>query len=164
MRLLVVSDTHGWINPVINYVKSHATAFDGMIHLGDHYRDAVKIGHLLELPVYAVRGNCDALSSAPEDLLVELSGKRVFLTHGHHYGVKYSLLRLHLKAVEEGVDLVCFGHTHVVAQVHEQGVVLFNPGSASEPRAGGYPSIGIIEIDDRGIHTKVVPLLGHSSE
>jgi len=158
MRILVVSDTHGYIDPVVAYINAQSTPFDGLWHLGDYYKDAIKIGHLTGLQVQAVKGNCDSYADAEDDLSLKIMGYHVLLTHGHHYGVKYSLLKIHLKAIEGYYDLVCFGHTHRVAQVREGGVKFFNPGSASEPRSGGYPSVGIVEISDMGIKTTIVPL------
>ncbi len=159
MRILVVSDTHGYIDPVVAYIKAHPNTFDGLWHLGDYYKDGIKIGHLTGLKVHAVKGNCDSYANADEDISLKLNGYHILLTHGHHYGVKYSLLKIHLKAIEGYYDLVCFGHTHMVTQAREGGVKLFNPGSASEPRSGGYPSIGIVELGDMGIKTTIVPLL-----
>lgn len=159
MRILVVSDTHGHIEPVIAYMKNHPNHFDAMWHLGDHHKDALRIGHLTGVEVHGVKGNCDSYSNAEDDLIFKIKGYKVLLTHGHHYGVKYSLLKIHLKAIEEYCDLVCFGHTHIATQLVENGVTLFNPGSASQPRTGGYPSVGIIDITESGIKTSIVPLL-----
>lgn len=160
MKVLVISDTHGAVNGVCNYVAQHPKMFDCIWHLGDHYKDGLIIEKKTGLEVFGVKGNCDAYAQGREDLILNVMGRKILLTHGHHYGVKYSLLRLHLKAMEVGCDLVCFGHTHVATQVLETGISFFNPGSASSPRAGGFPSVGIVTLDESGVHTSVVPLLG----
>ncbi len=55
-----------------------------------------------------------------------------------------------------GVDAIVFGHTHVpYAKVHN-GVFLFNPGSLI-PRSGG-PTLGLLEIDNRGISGRIISL------
>ncbi len=55
-----------------------------------------------------------------------------------------------------GVDAIVFGHTHVpYAKVHN-GVFLFNPGSLV-PRSGG-PTLGLLEIDNRGISGRIISL------
>lgn len=159
MKALVVSDTHGKIDQVIDFIKRYPDKFDVVWHLGDHYKDGLKIGTMTGLDVYSVKGNCDGYAVASEDVYLEIEGYKVLLTHGHLYGVKYSMLRLHLKAMEERCDMVCFGHTHVATDESDGGIKLFNPGSASLPRAGGYPSVGVIEVGKRGILTAIVPLL-----
>lgn len=159
MKALVVSDTHGKIEDVVSFVMKNKDGFNCIWHLGDHYKDGHKLSNLTGLDVYAIKGNCDAYAFASEDVYLEIEGYRILLTHGHLYGVKYSMLRLHLKAMEEHCDMVCFGHTHVANEATEGGIVLFNPGSAALPRAGGYPSVGIVEITKEGIKTAIVPLL-----
>lgn len=159
MKALVISDTHGKIDNVVSFIKKHSDLFDCIWHLGDHYKDGQKISSVTGLDVYAVKGNCDAYAIASEDVYLDVDGYRIMLTHGHLYGVKYSMLRLHLKAMEEKCDMVCFGHTHVAAEGGESGITLFNPGSAALPRTNGYPSVGIVEVTREGIKTSIVPLL-----
>jgi len=158
MRILVVSDTHGLIEPVITFLETRRERFDEIWHLGDHYKDAVKLHKRTGIPVHAVKGNCDMIAHVPEDMILTVCNHKILLTHGHLYGVKYSLLRLHLKAVEEKIQLVCFGHSHVATQSFDSGVTLFNPGSPSNPRLGSFPTIGIVEISESGIETKIIPL------
>jgi predicted phosphodiesterase len=87
-----------------------------------------------------------------------LGGKRIMMTHGHDYSVKFTLSRLCAEANKKGADIVLFGHTHqryeryLPAGETEYGVALskpmylFNPGSI-----GGYEaSFGCIEIDQSG--------------
>lgn len=163
MKVLVISDTHGYIEPVIKYMKTYPMLFDRVWHLGDHYKDALNIASATGCDMIGVKGNCDSHAMANEDAYLEIAGKRILLTHGHLYGVKHSLLRLHLKGLEEKLDLICFGHTHMATQTKEDGVILFNPGSASLPRLGNYPSIGLLAISETGIRTTIVPLLESQS-
>ncbi|MDH8678940.1 metallophosphoesterase [Fusibacter bizertensis] len=163
MKVLVISDTHGYIAPVIRYMKKYPMLFDRVWHLGDHFKDALGIASATGCDMIGVKGNCDSHANANEDEILEVSGKRVLLTHGHLYGVKHSLLRLHLKGLEDHLDLICFGHTHMATQTEEDGVILFNPGSASLPRLGGYPTIGLLTISENGIKTTIIPLLESQS-
>lgn len=162
MKILVVSDTHGAIDHVVAFVKAHRKEIDVIWHLGDHHKDAVKIADKTGLQVHGVKGNCDFNAHAPEDLMLEVNGFRILLTHGHGYGVKHSLLKLSLKAQEEQLDMVCFGHTHVAVQTFEHDIMLFNPGSASEPRLGDYPSVGMVTLSTEGIKAFIVPLVSVS--
>lgn len=62
---------------------------DAIMHLGDHVSDAEELSYALDLiDFYMVRGNCDFGAQAPETILTELGGVRLFLTHGHLFGVK----------------------------------------------------------------------------
>ncbi len=161
MKILVISDTHGHIDKVVRYIKAHEDQLDAIWHLGDHFRDAKRIELLTGKTVLGVRGNCDGFSEAEEELTLHFEGYKILLTHGHHYGVKYSMLRLHLKAMESGYHLICFGHTHVAAEFHEDGVTFLNPGSVSQPRATKYGSVAIIDLDKNGIKTHIIPMGMH---
>ena len=90
MKILVVSDSHGRYDRLGTLMSMHADA-DEILFLGDGVRDLDALAD--DLPVRAVRGNCDLFGSGdlPTERLEELGGKRFFLTHGHRYGVKYSL-------------------------------------------------------------------------
>lgn len=107
----------------------------------------------------AVRGNCDS-NAILGDIIVKktdsitLMGRRIFLTHGDLYGVKYGLDGIKRLAVDHNADLVLFGHTHSMLEQYvtteSGGYYLFNPGSVG----GGYgirPSYGVINITDGGI-------------
>jgi putative phosphoesterase len=97
-------------------------------------------------PVWAVRGNCDLTKDVPEALTLVVEGATILLVHGHRQGVKHSLLRLGLYALEEEANLVLFGHTHVPVEELYEGATLYNPGSLGEPR-GGKPTFGIVTVD-----------------
>ena len=70
-----------------------------IVHLGDHDSDIAKF-EIPENRLYTVPGNCDPLSFSPMSRIFELEGVRVFMTHGHAYGVKMGRTRLALKARE----------------------------------------------------------------
>ena len=125
MKIIVLSDTHGY---------EAAGIFDGadaVIHLGDCFSDEIHTN----LPIYRVKGNCDA-ENAPTEQLLELCGRKIFITHGHLYGVKQSLNRLYYRAEELGADAALFGHTHAAFCERVGNILLLNPGSISRPRAG----------------------------
>lgn len=156
MRLLVISDTHKHIGRVLRLLQG-AHRFDGVIHLGDHIRDAEDIESITDLPVTAVTGNCDWWSDGGSaNLVMECEGKRLYLCHGHMEHVKYGDQTLRQLIREEGYDMALFGHTHTASVSYEGDSVLMNPGSISLPRDGA-PSYGVIHIDERGsIHTNIV--------
>lgn len=158
MRILIVSDTHGLVEPVLAFIEESSSRFDEIWHLGDFYKDAAKIHKKTGIHVQAVKGNCDMISHVSEDLILEIHGKRILLTHGHVYNVKNSMLRLHFRAIEAKIDIVCFGHTHTVAYETESGITYFNPGSASTPRQGNPQTVGILEVYEDHFELKIVPI------
>ena len=100
MRLGVISDTHGdrWAIEECIQLAGHV---DAWLHLGDNVRDT-KTLEATDVPVYGVRGNTDFGTSQVTERIVELGGKRLFLCHGHTYGVEAGLTRLYLRAKELG--------------------------------------------------------------
>ncbi len=78
---------------------------------------------------------------------ITLLGKKIFLTHGDLYGVKYGTERLGYAAEERGADIVLFGHTHIPHEEYisaQKPYYLFNPGSISSPSY----SYGIITLTE----------------
>lgn len=132
MKIAIVSDTHGDIADLVLALR--ATKPDRFIHLGDYESDARAIARETKLPYDAVGGNCDG-SRNPGKLLT-IDGKKIFLTHGHLFGVKMNLTRLYYHALEMGADVVFFGHTHRPFLENSGGILFCNPGSASRPVFG----------------------------
>jgi len=142
MKILIFSDTHGAIQPMLDAV--HAEAPDHVIHLGDHIRDADALAEIISCPVIRIAGNCDFMDLCSDHLVLEFGGVRLFLTHGHKYGVKTNLLRLTYAAMEAGANAALFGHTHCRLNQEHDGIILFNPGSC-----GHYaPTYGVLHIVD----------------
>ncbi|MFZ5814280.1 MAG: YfcE family phosphodiesterase [Bacillota bacterium] len=150
LRIAVVSDSHGNFRNV-GRMRTECGRLDWMLHAGDHLRDAARIAVNLGVDpsrVRAVVGNCDYPTTQPEELLLELEGVKLYMTHGHKHGVKSNLQRIHLRAQEVGARVAIFGHSHLATLADVGGVLLFNPGSISEPRrAEDPPSCGLLEIE-----------------
>ena len=97
LKILVLSDSHRAIGAM--YDAAILEDPDAIMHLGDHVSDAEELSYALDLiDFYMVRGNCDFGAQAPETILTELGGVRLFLTHGHLFGVKSGMSRLKLEA------------------------------------------------------------------
>lgn len=118
---------------------------DLIIHAGDVLADVEDLEIMYpKLPVAYVKGNNDIWDRmAVEDRFFEFDGVKIFLTHGHNYGVKYSCAKLLAKSRELGADLCIFGHTHSPLNEKADGITLFNPGSASR-------HYGVLETDGNG--------------
>ncbi|MEK3742796.1 metallophosphoesterase [Brevibacillus sp. FSL K6-0770] len=140
MGILVVSDSHGLIREVAQVVKRHPV--DKILHCGDFCVD-----HKREpfAGMTLVRGNCDATSEVPTEQQTKWRDLHILQTHGHLFGVKSSLLRLHYRAEEVGANVVVFGHSHVPACGVERDILFVNPGSLQMPRGFAVPTYAIIE-------------------
>lgn len=149
-KILVVSDSHGRRGPIMDLIR-RITDLNHIFHLGDVVSDAEDLEAICGVPVDYVAGNCDFYEmNAPQRKIVEVLGKKFYLTHGHNEGVKYSLARL--QALSEGneYDGILFGHTHEAFLDYFGGTLVLNPGSVSLPRNGDEATFAIIQIDDKG--------------
>lgn len=152
MKILVISDTHGDINKAQEIIKKN-NGINLIIHLGDYFRDAQKLSRLFpDIPVEYIHGNCDfMIGNVPSEKLLECEGKKIFITHGHRYSVKWDYDKLYKKAEEMKVDLILFGHTHIADLVKRDNYYVVNPGSISEPRDDSNESYAIIEISKESL-------------
>lgn len=158
-RVGVFSDSHG-DERALTQLLEQMGYIDAACFLGDVDADAEHLRLLLAQrpnrpPLYAVRGNNDYYSERPYDLLVELGGKRLFLTHGHRYGGPMSLSLL---GAQMGVQAVLFGHTHVPMCEYDRGVLLLNPGSAGNYCRGGRARASLLVIDGNEMRVQDVRL------
>lgn len=147
MKILVISDTHNYIENAVNLIKNINP--DYTFHLGDMASDCHELENMFPTKIIAaVRGNNDFFdNSYPLERLAEIGEKKIFACHGHKYGVKMSLLQLEYKAKELGADIVLYGHTHVAFLDVSDERVIMNPGSKG--------SYGIIEITDGKVKARI---------
>jgi len=122
---------------------------DLLLHAGDGPQDLAGWRQANPgIPLRAVAGNCDPGSGQPEEVLFSLGPWKIFLTHGHRYGVKGGLDTLKARGRSIGADLVIFGHTHQPEKIDEQDLILFNPGSLSPTRAYYGQSYGLLNLEE----------------
>lgn len=106
MKLLVFSDSHGVVMHMESAVRAHRP--DMVLHLGDCVEDFQALRALFpDLPMDHVPGNCDYGADGPATKLLTLSGMRIFMTHGHRYGVKSGYLRA-IYAAESRRPIFCY--------------------------------------------------------
>ncbi len=148
MRILIISDTHGRMDNLWA-VLSKIGNIDMLIHLGDICGDEDLLASRVKVPICMVPGNNDWFSRDPSELVVPIAGKKVFMVHGHQYGVSYGLDRLRYRALELGADIVMFGHTHVAMIDISAKPWILNPGSLSIPRTS-ICSYMLADIDEDG--------------
>lgn len=158
MRIIVMSDSHRNYFSVEKIVRRNLDA-DFFIHLGDGEEDVDKV--IVRYPEVAsrfihVKGNCDSGSFSENVCTLNLLGHKIFATHGHLYGVNYSLEDIKKVALANECDIILYGHTHARYNSYKDGVYIMNPGSASCPRDGKAPSFGCINITEAGVVTNIV--------
>ena len=157
MKFLVVSDSHGR-HDLLRKAIGQEAPIDMLIHAGDIEGDLDKIlGPGREYAVHAVAGNMDWSGSLESAELFDMGGRKVFLTHGHHYGVSYTLAGIREAAEKCGADVAIYGHTHMPALDEQNDILLLNPGSIAKPRQNGLKkTYAVITVDDRTGEMKVV--------
>lgn len=149
-KVLIVSDTHrqnGNLLRVIDQVKP----IDLLIHCGDIEGDAFNVEERAGCSMQIVAGNNDFYGGYDKVKVFNLGKYKVYLTHGHYYGVNYGDEKLIAAAKAEGADIVMYGHVHVPRLERVDGLMILNPGSLTYPRQEGRkPSYMIMELDRRG--------------
>jgi len=95
-----------------------------------------------------VRGNCDREKTFPEEVNFTVDDVKVFVTHGHLFNVKSSMLSLTYRAKELNAQIVCFGHSHILGAEMIDDILFINPGSLLKPRGRKEKSFAVLEIED----------------
>ncbi|MDO5147120.1 MAG: metallophosphoesterase [Eubacteriales bacterium] len=150
MRILVISDSHGRNDDVAGVIRQ-VGEIDMLIHCGDVERGDDYIRSLVDCPIYMVSGNNDYNLDLPSKITVQIGDYRVLIVHGHTFYVYRGVQRLRQYALENHIDVVMYGHTHVPFIDIGHEVTILNPGSLSYPRqAERKPTFLLMEIDDEG--------------
>lgn len=151
MKILIISDSHGY-HDLMRKAIGREAPIDMLIHAGDVEGDLKNIlGDKREYEIKAVAGNMDWLDSLEDELCFPVCGHKIFLAHGHRYGVHGGTRRLVERAKELGADIAIYGHIHMPDYGTEEGVLVINPGSVAKPRQEGWrKSYAVMTIDDKG--------------
>jgi putative phosphoesterase len=148
----VVSDTHGYYDPVLDGLFAGAVH---IIHAGD-VNDLATLERLrLLAPLTAVAGNTDLpdpLIDLPWEVDTEIAGLHVLLCH-----VGVDLMNRH-DPVAEGFDLVISGHSHRAAVEWREETLFLNPGSAGRPRFGQTRTCALVGVKDGRPEPEIVTL------
>lgn len=156
MKILVMSDSHGRRDLVEKCIRRNSSA-EVVIHLGDIVQDFFNFRYAFPDKMFLnVKGNGDFCAEEPAVDTAVFEGVKIFFTHGHLYGVNYSLNALKVSARKEGAQICLYGHTHVPYTEYDDGLYVMNPGSLAYPREMSAPSYGLIEICPQGIMTNIV--------
>ncbi|WP_054710465.1 YfcE family phosphodiesterase [Bacillus sp. JCM 19041] len=110
MNILIVSDSHGWKKELLEIIDQKRDSVDQIVHVGDSELD---VDDQVLIGSQAVAGNCDLFAAFPTELHLEWNGIPVYITHGHHHGVKNDLGELISCAKRSEAKIAVYGHTHV---------------------------------------------------
>ncbi|MBQ7900916.1 MAG: metallophosphoesterase [Clostridia bacterium] len=148
MKLLVISDTHGYIGNAVSAIEKEQP--DYILHLGDVADDCDELMNIYPNKlVVCVLGNNDFFNKKyPLERIFSLCGKNIFMCHGHKYNVKQSLFPLKKAAQYAKAHIVLYGHTHRSYLEQDGDMLIMNPGSIS--------SYGIIDITDDGTNAEII--------
>lgn len=127
----LLSDTHGFVDPA---VYKHFKDCDEIWHAGD-------IGHVQVIDdlsqfktLRAVYGNIDGhvvRRSVPEDLVFEIDGIKIFMTHIGGSPGRYNLRVKSLMQLYKPNIFIC-GHSHILKVIYDKQMnhLHINPGAA----------------------------------
>jgi len=161
MKIGVISDTHiaSKSEHVPGIILDVFKQMDMVIHAGD----MVDLRVIEEIKsvcprIVAVVGNMDqdaVRKRYPEKEIIEIAGYRIGVMHG--CGSPLNLVELLKNAFKEDKpDIIVFGHSHRPMNEFVDGVLFFNPGSATDFTAE-YNSYGIIEIS-KEINARIIKI------
>lgn len=161
LKLIFISDIHGSLFFANRAIESfHKESGQHLIILGDLLYHGARnplpkdynpkeVANLLNKyadRIIAVRGNCD---SEVDQMVLDFpimadysnilyKGRRLFLTHGHHYNDEK------LPNLSKG-DALIYGHTHIPKVGRRGDIFILNPGSVSMPKENSPNSYGVLE-------------------
>ena len=145
MKLLIMSDTHSDILTMEHVMQYHHDV-DAVIHCGDSELD---YSYFEEKQIHVVKGNCDFDVSFPNEVIFQVKNEIIFVTHGHLYQIKSTLMPIFYRAQEVQASIVCFGHSHLLGAEVNNGILFVNPGSLHLPRGRKEKSYAIVEKLDK---------------
>ena len=157
MRIVLSSDTHGFVEP---YIQKLARSADRVVHAGD-------VGGLEVIQSLApdqgelivVRGNNDwpetwpdaaqaGFSVLAESAEVDLPGGVLAVEHGHRiWDTRHYHKRLRAKYPD--ARAIAYGHTHIRCADLDKAPWVLNPGAAGRERTKGGASCIVLEVSNR---------------
>lgn len=161
MKIAVFSDTHFYdvddgYQLFGRLREGLLTGVEAVLHAGDVIAPGV-LSAFGDLPVFAVRGNMDPPDpEIPLKRVVTLAGFRIGMIHG--WGAPEGLAeRVRSEFQDIPLDCLVFGHSHLPHNEYKDGVLMFNPGSATDPRRAPFPSMGLLHLES-GICAEILDL------
>ena len=151
----VISDTHGKLDEQVFELFADVSH---IIHAGD-IGDEELIWRLEKLaPVIAVRGNIDSPQMCyPNERLAIIKGRTFFIRH--QFATIEKMTAAQQRLIEQRMpDVVIFGHRHQAYQERWRGTLLLNPGGAGPKRFSLPRTVGLLELHEDNIISRIVKL------
>jgi uncharacterized protein len=166
IKVAVLADTHTMrastpapSRPLPEGAWPYIETADQILHAGD-VCDAALLDELKSFaPTAVVMGNCDSWDvrewGARDELTTTLGEIVVGMVHdaGPARG-----RRSRMRARFPTARVVVFGHSHIPWNEDEDGLLLFNPGSATWKRRAPFESMGMLWIDGERVEAEVFPV------
>ena len=144
-KFIVVSDSHGLIEPLNNIYNKYCNDIKLFFHCGDA---EVNTKYLINYK--CVNGNNGYDPNLDNEIIYKFNNNTILLIHGHKQLI-YGLDNLAYYAKEKGCNIVLFGHTHIFTHTTINGVTLINPGSLNYNRDNTDPSYCIVDTNNNTI-------------
>lgn len=153
MKLGLISDTHGFLDPRLPKIFRDV---DHILHAGDIGPDHLIAQLEATAPVTAVLGNNDASSCYPLTQTF-VAGELRFLVH-HIVAPRALTDELRTRIARERPDVVVFGHSHKQFCERVDGMLFVNPGYAGKPKFGAERSVALLECNGKEMQFSFVRL------
>jgi uncharacterized protein len=149
MKIGVISDTHISNSDKLlpNGVFQAFEGVDLILHAGDILIDEVLLQLEAIAPVQAVSGNNDSYEMYIKHgtrKIITVEGIRIGMTHGVSRGKTY--MNAYGEFIDDKVDCIVYGHSHIPHNETIHNILFFNPGSATQRRFQPKHSVGILHI------------------
>ena len=151
----VISDTHGLLD---DKVLELFQGVRSIIHAGDIGSEDL-IWRLEKIaPVIAVRGNNDVDTMCfPLERMALVEGRTFYVRH--IFATVEKMTPAQQRIIERHMpDAVIFGHSHKAYSGMWRGTLLFNPGSAGPKRFSLPRSVGILEVQEDSIASRIIEI------
>jgi uncharacterized protein len=160
MKLVVISDSHtDSIDSLPKQVRDELSGADLIIHAGD-FTGMPLVEALRKIgPFKGVYGNIDGPEvrrELPPIEIVQAAGFKIGVNHPAEGGSPHTLEQ-RLRPKFPVVHAIIHGHSHQTRNDFRDGVLWFNPGSATGTFPARQKTYGILTID-KEIHGEIIRL------
>jgi putative phosphoesterase len=151
MKVVVLSDSHiDSIDLLPRRTVDELSGADLIVHAGD-YTGTTLLEELRRLGTFkGVHGNMD-----PPEIRRELAALETFVVGGFTIGINHPSeggspfgVERRVSAKFQDVDAIIFGHTHRAKNEYRDGVLHFNPGSATGTFPASKKTFGVITVGE----------------
>ncbi|NEW61793.1 YfcE family phosphodiesterase [Granulicatella sp. zg-ZJ] len=132
MKILVISDSHGIEEEMLELLRYYRDKVDYIIHCGDS--ELNENHEVWSLCDSVVKGNNDFYAPFDNYQIVKAGDENIFVAHGHMHVVSFTRAQLANAAYENKCRIALYGHTHILKVEDEEGVACINPGSFNHSR------------------------------